>query len=176
MNNKVTIVTGLWDLGRGEINQNFKRSYDDYLTKFIDILKTDIPMYIFIDEKDEEFIWKYRNPENTVINKISLDGIKNWFPFTDKTNEIRKDINWQNQSGWLKDSPQCTLEGYNPVVMSKMFMLNDVTIRNPFSSDYFFWLDAGITNTVHWGYFSHDKVLDNLPTFIDSTKDFVFLT
>jgi hypothetical protein len=176
MNNKVTIVTGLWDLGRGEINQNFKRSYDDYLTKFIDILKTDIPMYIFIDEKDEEFIWKYRNPENTVINKISLDGIKNWFPFTDKTNEIRKDINWQNQSGWLKDSPQCTLEGYNPVVMSKMFMLNDVTIRNPFSSDYFFWLDAGITNTVHWGYFSHDKVLDNLPSFIESTKDFVFLT
>jgi len=176
MNNKVTIVTGLWDLGRGEINQNFKRSYDDYLTKFIDILKTDIPMYIFIDEKDEEFIWKYRNPENTVINKISLDGIKNWFPFTDKTNEIRKDINWQNQSGWLKDSPQCTLEGYNPVVMSKMFMLNDVTIRNPFSSDYFFWLDAGITNTVHWGYFSHDKALDNLPSFIESTKDFVFLT
>jgi len=176
MNNKVTIVTGLWDLGRGEINQNFKRSYDDYLTKFIDILKTDIPMYIFIDEKDEEFIWKYRNPENTVINKISLDGIKNWFPFTDKTNEIRKDINWQNQSGWLKDSPQCTLEGYNPVVMSKMFMLNDVTIRNPFSSDYFFWLDAGITNTVHWGYFSHDKVLNNLPSFIESTKDFVFLT
>ena len=176
MNNKVTIVTGLWDLGRGEINQNFKRSYDDYLTKFIDILKTDIPMYIFIDEKDEEFIWKYRNPENTVINKISLDGIKNWFPFTDKTNEIRKDINWQNQSGWLKDSPQCTLEGYNPVVMSKMFMLNDVTIRNPFSSDYFFWLDAGITNTVHWGYFSHDKVLDNLPSFIESTKDFAFLT
>jgi hypothetical protein len=176
MNNKVTIVTGLWDLGRGEINQNFKRSYDDYLTKFIDILKTDIPMYIFIDEKDEEFIWKYRNPENTVINKISLDGIKNWFPFTDKTNEIRKDINWQNQSGWLKDSPQCTLEGYNPVVMSKMFMINDVTIRNPFSSDYFFWLDAGITNTVHWGYFSHDKVLNNLPSFIESTKDFVFLT
>ena len=55
-------------------------------------------------------------------------------------------------------------------------MLNDVSIRNPFNSEYFFWLDAGITNTVHWGYFSHDKVLDNLPSFIESTSDFVFLT
>ena len=25
-----------------------------------------------------------------------------------------------------------------------------------------FWLDGGITNTVHVGYFTHDKVLDNL--------------
>jgi hypothetical protein len=30
-----------------------------------------------------------------------------------------------------------------------------------------FWLDAGITNTVHSGYFTHDKVLQKLPKFIN---------
>jgi len=49
-----------------------------------------------------------------------------------------------------------------------MFMLNDASIINPFNSDYFFWLDGGITSTVHPGYFIKDKVLHNLPNYIDS--------
>jgi len=174
--NKTTIVTALWDLGRGKINESFSRKYDDYLNKFSELLKTDIPMYIFADKSDEEFIWKYRKKNNTVINFMSLDELKKWFNFTNKTNEIRKKQSWLNQSGWLKDSPQATLEGYNPLVMSKMFMLNNVTIWNPFMSDYFFWIDAGITNTVHYGYFTHDKVFEKLPNFLNNNKEFVFLT
>jgi len=30
-----------------------------------------------------------------------------------------------------------------------------------------FWIDAGITNTIHPGYFTHDKVLDKLPKYVD---------
>ena len=43
------------------------------------------------------------------------------------------------------------MENYNPMVMSKMFMLNDASIWNPFGTEYFAWLDGGITNTVHEG-------------------------
>jgi len=174
--NSVTIVTALWNMGRGEISESFKRGYDNYLQKFSELLKTDVNMYIFIDPLDEEFIWKYRDKSNTVLNLMTLDELKNWFNFTDKTNEIRQKISWKEQASWLGESPQSTLESYNPVVMSKMFMLNNVTIWNPFQSEYFFWIDAGITNTVHYGYFTHDKVFNNLPSFIDSNKDFVFLT
>ena len=173
---KVTIVTGIWDLGRGGIGDSFKRSYENYLEKFSELLKTDVNMYIFCDPSDEEFVWKYRKPENTVINKMSLNELKSWFNFTEKTNTIRVKEEWLSQASWLRESPQAKLDGYNPVVMSKMFMLNNVTIWNPFQSEYFFWVDAGITNTVHYGYFTHDKVFDNLPSFIDSNKDFVFLT
>jgi hypothetical protein len=173
---KTTIVTGLWDLGRGKISESFSRGYDNYLQKFSELLKTDIPMYIFIDKSDEEFIWKHRKRENTVLNFMSLDELKGWFNFTNITNQIRQKESWYSQAGWLKDSPQCSLEGYNPLVMSKMFMLNNVSIWNPFESEYFFWIDAGITNTVHQGYFYHDKVFDNLPDFINTNKDFVFLT
>jgi hypothetical protein len=29
-----------------------------------------------------------------------------------------------------------------------------------------FWIDAGLTNTVHWGYFTHDKVFDKLTKYV----------
>ena len=44
---------------------------------------------------------------------------------------------------------------YNPLVMSKVFLLNDAKIMDNFNSDYMFWIDAGLTNTVHSGYFTH---------------------
>jgi len=174
-NSKTTIVTGLWNLGRGKISESFKRGYDDYLEKFSQLLKTDVNMYIFCDPSDEEFIWNHRKKENTVINKMTLNELREWFSFTNLTDEIRQKEEWLSQASWLRESPQATLEGYNPLVMSKMFMLNNVTIWNPFNSEYFFWIDAGITNTVHYGYFTHDKVFDKLPEFIDVNKDFVFL-
>jgi SAM-dependent methyltransferase len=174
--NKVTIVTGLWDLGRGKISDSFKRGYEDYKEKFSQLLKTDVNMYIFCDPSDEEFIWSHRSKENTVVNKMTLNDLREWFNFTKLTDEIRQKEEWLSQASWLRESPQATLEGYNPLVMSKMFMLNNVTIWNPFNSEYFFWIDAGISNTVHYGYFTHDKVFDKLPSFINENGDFVFLT
>lgn len=173
---KTTIVTCLLNLGRDKISDSFRRNYGDYLKKFGELLKSDCSMYIFADKSDEEFIWSIRKKENTVINFMSLTELKDWFEFTNLTNEIRKKESWVSQSGWLKDSPQATLEGYNPLVMSKMFMLNNVTIWNPFQSEYFFWIDAGITSTVHYGYFTHDKVFDNLEIAMRKLKDFIFLT
>lgn len=173
---KTTVVTAMWDLGRGKIESSFKRSYSDYLNKFSDLLKTDVPMYIFADKSDEEFIWSIRDRSNTVVNFMSLEELKKWFEFTEKTNSIRVQEKWLSQASWLRESPQATLECYNPVVMSKMFMLNNVTIWNPFHSDYFFWIDGGITSTVHYGYFTHDKVFDKLPKVLDENKDFIFLS
>lgn len=175
-NSNITIVTAMWNLGRDNIAESFKRPYSNYLEKFSELLKCDANFYIFADKNDEDFIWEHRSKENTVVNLMSLDELKKWFNFTEKTNEIRGKEEWLSQAGWLRESPQATLEGYNPLVMSKMFMLNNVTIWNPFSSEHFFWIDAGITNTVHYGYFTHDKVFDKLPDFIDANKDFVFLS
>ena len=42
--------------------------------------------------------------------------------------------------------------------MSKMFLLHDAKIMDQFNSDEMYWIDAGLTNTVHSGYFTHDKV------------------
>jgi len=165
MNNNVTIVTGLWDLGRGKIDPSFSRTYEHYLEKFAELLKAPINMVIYIDPKDEEFIWKYRSPANTYIRHLTLDELRDRFEFFDTVQSIRVKPEWYLQAGWLTLSPQATLEYYNPMVMSKVFLLNDATYYNPFKSTHFYWIDAGIANTVHPGYFFHDKVFDNLEIY-----------
>jgi hypothetical protein len=58
--------------------------------------------------------------------------------------------------------------------MSKVFLLNDARILDKFKSKYLFWVDAGITNTVHSGYFTHDKVLDKIKDIDDKISFICF--
>ena len=171
-----TIVTGLWNLGRGSLTEGFGRSYDHYKQKFAELLKCENNMFIYISQEDEEFIWEHRSRHNTEIRILELEEFKTWFEFYDKVQDIRIKPEWYTQAGWLEHSPQAKLEYYNPLVMSKMFMLNNATIYNPFQSEYFYWIDAGISSTVHPGYFTHDRVFDKLPKYTEAAKGFILLS
>jgi hypothetical protein len=163
---KITLVTGLWNIGRGELSEGWSRSYQHYLDKFDQLLDTPNNMIIFGDKELQEFVFKKRNEDNTQFILRDLS----WFTnneFYDKIQKIRTNPNWYNQTGWLVDSTQAKLEMYNPLVMSKVFLLNDARILDQFNSEYMFWIDAGLTNTVHSGYFTHDKVIDKLPKYIN---------
>lgn len=161
----ITLVTGIWDIGRGELSEGWSRPYQHYLDKFEQLLKCDENMIIFGDEELQKFVFERRSHDNTqfIVRPMS------WFTgseFFDKIQNIRTNENWQNLSGWLKESTQCRLENYNPLVMSKVFLLHDAKIMDRFNSEYMFWIDGGLTNTVHQGYFTHDKVLNNLSKYI----------
>ena len=163
---KITIVTGLWDIGRKDLSSDWARGYDHYLSKLNELLKTDINFIIFGDEDLKKFVYERREEKNTQFIVRDLE----WFTnneFYEPIQNIRTNPSWINQVGWLRDSTQAKLELYNPLVMSKMFLLHDAKILDKFDSDYLFWIDAGITNTVHQGYFTHDKVLDNLDKLTD---------
>lgn len=168
---KLTIVTGLWDIGREHLNNDWSRNYKHYLDKLSELLKIDANLIIFGDENLQQFVNKYRENSNTQFILRNTDWFKN-NDYYDKIQKIRTNTEWSNQISWLKDSTQARLELYNPLVMSKMFLLNDARIMDKFNSDYLFWLDAGITNTVHPGYFTHDKVLEKLPKYL---KNFTFV-
>lgn len=171
-NDKITIVTGLWDIGRDKLENNWSRSYKHYLEKFTQLLKIDNNLIIFGDEELQKLVSKYRDSSNTQFILRSTDWFKN-NDYYEKIQSIRKTPEWYGQVGWLEESTQAKLELYNPLVMSKMFLLNDARIMDKFNSDYLFWLDAGITNTVHSGYFTHDKVIDKLPKYL---KNFTFIS
>jgi hypothetical protein len=164
--NNITLVTGLWDIGRDQLTEGWSRTYQHYLDKFESLLKLDVNLIIFGDTDLQRFVEQRRDSHNTQF----IIRPKDWFinnEFYPKIQKIRQDPSWYNQVGWLKDSTQAKLEMYNPLVMSKMFLLNDARILDKFDSDYMFWIDAGITNTIHPGYFTHDKVLDKLPKYVD---------
>ena len=164
-NSKLTIVTGLWNIKRDELTEGWSRSYEHYLEKFTQLLDVDCNMIIFGDAELESFVFAKRSHENTQF----IQRGQSWFKgeFYDRIQEIRTNPDWYNLAGWLKDSTQAKLEMYNPLVMSKMFLLHDAVILDKFDSQKLFWLDAGIANTVNMGYFTHDKVLDKIENLFD---------
>jgi O-methyltransferase len=170
-NNQVTLVTGLWDIGRGNLQEGWSRSFQHYLDKFQQLLQVDVNMIIFGDEELEKFVFNNRRSENTQFVRRNLSWFKN-NDFYDKIQSIRTNPDWYNQVGWLTESTQAKLEMYNPLVMSKVYLLHDAKILDRFDSQYMFWIDAGLTNTIHPGYFTHDKVLDKLPKLV---KNFHFV-
>ena len=165
-----TLVTALFDLRRGDLDTGFKRPYSQYLEHFGKLLTAckDVPMLVYVDKADEAFVRKAREGSvGTDIRIKKAEDFRTWFAFYDKVQSIRQDPKWFNQVGWLADSTQAKLELYNPLVMSKMFLLNDAAIFNPFGTDYFCWIDAGLTQTVNPGYFSHDNVICKLEPMLD---------
>ena len=168
-NKELTVVTGLWDINRTG------RSFDHYIENFNKFLEMPVNMLIYIPKDLEHLVWKKRNKTNTYVRIYELEDIKNSFyqPFWDKTQKIRTNQEWLEQATWLPESPQASNEWYNPIVQSKMFMLHDAKILNIFDTDYFVWLDAGITNTVYEKYFTENNCLDKL---IPHLNTFLFLS
>jgi len=161
----VTFVTGLWNIKRDTLGEGWSRSFDHYLQKFEQLLQVDVNLIIFGEGELENFVWERRTRQNTQF--IVRD--QNWFKseFYDKIQNIRTNPEWLGQAGWLSESTQAKLGMYNPLVMSKMYLLHDAKLMDQFDSDYLFWIDAGLTNTVHPGYFTHDKVQEKLPKYFD---------
>lgn len=161
----ITIVTGIWDIGRDGLSEGWSRSYSDYMKRFNLVLDFDVNMIIYGDSKLQEIVSKKRDPNKTQFILRDVEWFRN-NEFYNNIQTIRNNPEWKNLAGWLPESTQSRLELYNPLVMSKMFLLHDAKIMDRFDSKYMFWLDGGITNTVHPGYFTHDKVLDKLSKYI----------
>lgn len=168
---ELTVVTGLWNINRPN------RTFEEYINNFQKMLEIDIPMFIHVQKEYEHYVWEKRSRRNTYVKVWELSDIKNLYePFWEKTQEIRTSERWLHltgEHGWLKSSPQALSEWYNPIVMSKFSMLHNVTVWNPFQSEYFIWLDAGITNTVYEKYFTEHRILDKLKPYLDP---FLFLS
>jgi hypothetical protein len=171
-NNDITLVTGLWNISR--VGRDFNH-YIEHFKKFLDI---PMKMFIYVPKDLEYLVWEKRSRENTYVRVFELNDIKDnlYAPFWDKTQETRTSPEWLNQTGehgWLPNSPQASNEWYNPIVQSKMFMLHDAKVMNVFDTDYFLWLDAGISNTVYEKYFSENKCLDKITPYLST---FLFLS
>jgi O-methyltransferase len=167
-NDDLTIVTGLWDIGRPG------RSFDHYLECFDKLLKVNQNMFIFVPKELESFVWERRQKHNTHVRVFELSDIKDMYsPFWDNTQNIRKQQEWLDRASWLPTSPQAALEWYNPIVMSKFSMLHDAAIFNPFNSKKMVWIDGGITNTINYSLLIDQPFFDKLPQYI---QPFLFIS
>ena len=159
---KITLVTGLWDIKRGDLGEGWARSFDHYLETFEKLLKVDVNLIVFGDEELKKFtFWENRRKyENTQFIIRDQEWFKN--EFYDQIQTIRTNPDWYNKVGWLPGSTQAKLDMYNPLVMSKMMLLNDARISDKFDSDFMFWIDAGLANTVNIDTYITKETLTNL--------------
>jgi hypothetical protein len=177
INKNITIVTGLWDLEREKLEGWANRKFEDYKNRFFEMLETNVQMCIWIPSELKSEVERIRNGKPTKIFIKENKDFETWNPFFDQIQKIRQDESWLSQAGWLRDSPQAALRYYNAMMFTKMFMVNDSAITNPFNSKYFFWVDGGLTNTVNTGYFHNDDVLNNLENYmLENKAEFINIT
>src|SRR6185295_887686 len=112
-----------------------------------------------------------RRREDTRVFCRTTESFRTEFPFFDRVQEIRRDPAWRARAGWLAESPQANLELYNPMVMSKMGMLHDQSIINPFGTEFFAWIDGGLASTCG-GYLDDGRWLGHLAPLLEK---FLFL-
>ena len=55
--NNITLVTGLWDIGRGNLEEGWSRSFEDYIEKFKQLLRVEENMIIFGDAELEKIVF-----------------------------------------------------------------------------------------------------------------------
>jgi hypothetical protein len=166
-----TIVSGLWNINRSD------RDFEShYIPRFKEFLKIDANLILFLPASLEDIVWEVRDRKNTLVKIFELEDLKNLYaPHWDKTQKIRQDEKWLNitgEHGWLRNSPQATSEWYNPMQHSKIFLLHDSTIYNPFDTDYYYWMDAGLTNTVPTSHLVDESCMDRIVQYTDR---FMFL-
>jgi len=145
--NPITIVTGLWDINND-------------IEKFSKLLKCSNNMCIYVDPSDEAHIWKYRSESNTKIYYKKKEDFKSWFEFYPLIQNIKNIKNCFEQTDDVDYS----------IMMSKMFLLHDIKIYNPFKSSHFFWIDSTISNKINNGF------LDNLLNYGNCINKFIFLS
>lgn len=142
-----TLVTAVFNLGRDKLEGNFRRDADHYHKHLKATLAIDCPMVIYTEAAFVEQIQDVRGSRptriiatepGTALDTATLRHIET----------IRHDPEWRAQAGWLPQSPQAALPGYNALVLSKPLWLKEQAEQNPFDSTYVYWIDAALSHTV----------------------------
>lgn len=119
-NSKLTCVSGYWII-KNKHNNNFNKWFEN-------TLKINCPYIFFGNKESIELIKKYRNELPTYYIELNIEEF----------------ITYKYKDKMITDTVHCPSVELNLVWNEKIFMLKRALNINPFMSDYFCWIDAGI--------------------------------
>ena len=136
MNNKVTIVSALFDIDRVD-----GRKWDNYLKWFDITLQLQVPMLLYVTEDLVDFIEERRKDLPTELIVDTVDDI----PYYHLKDEIQEILDSDEYKEKMSDTDriECKQAMYSVIQYSKFPWLKYAVEQNPHNSDFFFWLDAG---------------------------------
>jgi len=136
----VTLVTSLYNINRETIDG---RKWEDYLEWFAKTLKLKSPMVVYVESDLVNFVKEHRNGLPTKIIEESISEIP-YYHLKDRTDVIIKSEEYRNKI--LDNSRiECNSSLYNIIQYSKFQWLKKASEENYFNSDYYLWVDAGLS-------------------------------
>lgn len=147
----ITLVTCLLDLDRHSLKEDafkFRREFKMYLDAMSKWLTHKYKKVVYTSKEIAEEVMKTASDDvkkSTKFVYTTREELRTRWLGPDnyeKIQEIRTSEKWKNTASWLGNSPQAALQDYNPLVMSKMFMMRDAARRNLWNTTHFLFLDA----------------------------------
>ncbi|CAH1779119.1 unnamed protein product [Owenia fusiformis] len=138
----VTIVTALFDIGRKRW-PSYERTYQEYLTFAQNVLKLDVNLVFYVEEKGRYFVERHRQGKEHKTEVI-LTELNNFtfYHYLSQMETVMGSKEFKSNHEQL-NNPEGFSPLYNFLMSAKFFIMYETTLRNTFHSDYFFWMDAG---------------------------------
>lgn len=135
-----TIVTSLYDINRENLDG---RSWELYLHWFEKTLQLKSPMVIFVDPSTKDFVENCRKNTETLIIEEPLENA----PYYHLKKLMDSVIESETYQSKVKDPAriECKSSLYNIIQYSKFGWVQRASEINPFNTNLFLWLDAGIS-------------------------------
>jgi hypothetical protein len=139
------------------------RDFDEAVSLFQPLVEAGVPAVVYVDDVWKEPLRERCTAEHVRLQESSPQRRLASFAFGRELTAA-----WEASSGR-------GLPGLDHLVvsLSKMGMLHDQSIWNPFGTRYLVWTDVDLAVSVHPRYFTDERLLDLLPNLL---RRFLFLT
>ena len=140
--NNVTIVTAFFDIGREHNGDG--RKLTDYLDWIKKTLQLNCNLFIVTEKKFVDLMKDNRPSKYKTYIKEDILENASYYKYFPRMKEILNSEDYKTRIAY-PNRVECKLPEYNVIQYSKFGWLADAIKENPFDSDYFFWMDAGIS-------------------------------
>ena len=136
----VTVVSSLYNINREGLDG---RKWEEYLKWFSKTLKIKSPMVVFVEEDLVDFVKEIRGDIPTEVIQMPLEKIP-CYNLRDKMDEILVSDEYYDK---ISDPQriECKSSLYNIIQYSKFKWTQIAAEKNYFDSDYYIWMDAGLS-------------------------------
>lgn len=137
---QMTLVTALINIQR---EKEDGRKFQEYINWFSEVLKIPAPMVIFVEPELIEFVKQQReNKPTKIIPQSFVNTPLAWsYPYIHRIQESKE---WKEYAKHPNDLINKSAP-YDIIIHNKAPWMWDVIQDNPFHTDMFFWIDAGIS-------------------------------
>jgi len=142
MSNPVTIVTAFFDINRSQNGDG--RTIDQYVEWIKQTLLLNCNLYVVTEDKFKDLFIHFRPPQYKMcIQVVELNQLR-FYKYVDRMKEIMESPEYKNRIQ-DPDRIECRLPEYNVIQYSKFHCLQLAIRNNPFQTEYFAWMDAGLS-------------------------------